>query len=115
MPTGQASPTRRGRAEVMARRLAWFEAQLNFDPSKLVLIDETGVTTKMAAEASRLQLPRPAPNGHLTKASRLAVSLLNARRLSVRRALVQRRCLCSEGAEESQVAKSQDADKRVPV
>ena len=29
-------------------REAWFERQLDFDPEKLVFIDETGATTKMA-------------------------------------------------------------------
>ena len=29
-------------------REAWFEGQLDLDPDKLVFIDETGATTKMA-------------------------------------------------------------------
>ena len=31
-----------------ARRLAWFEAQPELDPARLVFIDETGASTKMA-------------------------------------------------------------------
>ena len=31
-----------------ARRLAWFEAQPALDPARLVFIDETGASTKMA-------------------------------------------------------------------
>jgi hypothetical protein len=33
---------------VKARRLAWFEAQPELDPARLVFIDETGASTKMA-------------------------------------------------------------------
>ena len=32
----------------MKRRREWFEAQLDLDPAKLVFIDETGLSTKMA-------------------------------------------------------------------
>lgn len=32
----------------MKRRIAWFETQLDLDPDKLVFIDETGASTKMA-------------------------------------------------------------------
>ncbi len=32
----------------MKRRRAWFEGQLDLDPEKLIFIDETGLSTKMA-------------------------------------------------------------------
>jgi hypothetical protein len=32
----------------MKRREAWFEAQLDFDPQRLVFIDETWASTNMA-------------------------------------------------------------------
>ena len=49
-------------------REAWFERQLDFDPEKLVFIDETGATTKMArlyGRAPRGERCRAAvPHGH---------------------------------------------------
>lgn len=36
------------RADVLRRRRAWFEAQPDLDPERLVFIDETGASTKMA-------------------------------------------------------------------
>ena len=51
-----------------ARRLAWFEAQPALDPARLVFIDETGASTKMARLRGRA--PRGArcraaiPHGH---------------------------------------------------
>lgn len=51
-----------------ARRLAWFEAQPDLDPARLVFIDETGATTKMArlrGRSPRGQRCRAAvPHGH---------------------------------------------------
>jgi len=53
---------------VKARRLAWFEAQPELDPARLVFIDETGASTKMARLRGRA--PRGArcraaiPHGH---------------------------------------------------
>ena len=51
-----------------ARRLAWFEAQPDLDPTKLVFIDETGATTKMARLRGRCargrRLPAGLPHGH---------------------------------------------------
>src|SRR5208283_3094444 len=44
--TGHASEQER--EDVEAARAAWFESQLDLDPSKLVFIDETAVSTKMA-------------------------------------------------------------------
>jgi transposase len=52
---------------LIARRL-WFEGQLDLDPDRLVFIDETGATTKMARLRGRA--PRgercraPVPHGH---------------------------------------------------
>ncbi len=51
------------RADVRAAREAWFEGQLDLDPDKLVFIDETGTTTKMARLRGR------APKGERCRAS----------------------------------------------
>ena len=51
------------RADVAAAREAWFEQQLDLDPTKLVFIDETGATTKMARLRGR------APKGQRCVAS----------------------------------------------
>jgi transposase len=56
------------RADVKAAREAWFEGQLDLDPEKLVFIDETGATTKMArlrGRAARGERCKAAvPHGH---------------------------------------------------
>lgn len=36
------------RPDVLKRRQAWFDGQLDLDPARLVFIDETGLSTKMA-------------------------------------------------------------------
>ncbi|WP_197728609.1 IS630 family transposase [Rhizobium ruizarguesonis] len=36
------------RLDVLKRRRAWFDGQLDLDPEKLIFIDETGLSTKMA-------------------------------------------------------------------
>ncbi len=36
------------RPEVLRKRQAWFDSQLDFDPVRPVFIDETGLSTKMA-------------------------------------------------------------------
>jgi transposase len=36
------------RPDILKRRRAWFDTQLDLDPAKLVFIDETGLSTKMA-------------------------------------------------------------------
>ena len=52
----------------MRRRRAWFELQSELDPDRLVFIDETGTSTKMARRCGRS--PRgercraPVPHGH---------------------------------------------------
>ncbi len=56
------------RPDVALRRRAWFGAQPDLDPRRLVLIDETGTSTKMARLRGRA--PRgepcraPVPHGH---------------------------------------------------
>ncbi len=41
------------RPDVAARRWAWFESQPDLDPERLVFIDETGASTKMARRRGR--------------------------------------------------------------
>ena len=52
----------------MMRRQAWFEDQLDLDPSTLVFIDETGASTKMARRHGRAprgeRLRASVPHGH---------------------------------------------------
>ena len=36
------------RPDVLKRRRAWFDGQLDLDPQKLIFRDETGLSTKMA-------------------------------------------------------------------
>ncbi|WP_246811258.1 IS630 family transposase [Mesorhizobium sp. AA22] len=36
------------RPDILKRRRAWFDGQLDLDPARLVFIDETGLSTKMA-------------------------------------------------------------------
>ena len=45
------------RPDVLDRRHAWFEGQLDLDPERLIFIDETGASTKMARP------PRPRASG----------------------------------------------------
>ncbi|SIT56001.1 hypothetical protein BQ8794_240208 [Mesorhizobium prunaredense] len=37
-----------GPSDILRRRRAWFDRQPDLDPAKLVFIDETGLSTKMA-------------------------------------------------------------------
>jgi transposase len=48
---------------VKARRVTWFEAQPDLDPERLVFIDETGASTKMARLGGR------SPRGERCRAS----------------------------------------------
>ena len=50
------------RADLLKRRQAWFDGQLDLDPAKLVFIDETGLSTKMARLRGR------APRGERCRA-----------------------------------------------
>jgi transposase len=56
------------RADILNRRRAWFDGQLDLDPEKLVFIDETGATTKMARLHGRAprgqRLRMGLPHGH---------------------------------------------------
>ena len=56
------------RAAVLKRREAWFEAQPDLDPERLVFIDETGTSTKMARRHGRAargeRLRMGVPHGH---------------------------------------------------
>ena len=50
------------------RRQAWFDGQLDLDPERLVFIDETGASTKMARRYGRAprgqRLRAGVPHGH---------------------------------------------------
>jgi transposase len=52
----------------MRQRQAWFEGQLDLDPARLVFIDETGLSTKMARLRGRAprgaRLRSGVPHGH---------------------------------------------------
>jgi transposase len=56
------------RADVRAAREAWFEDQLDLDPARLVFVDETGLSTKMARLRGRCargkRLRAGIPHGH---------------------------------------------------
>jgi len=64
--TGHASEQQR--PDVLAKRQDWFDSQLDLDPDKLIFIDETGASTKMArlrGWAAKGQRCRAAvPHGH---------------------------------------------------
>ena len=53
---------------MLVRREAWFEGQLDLDPARLVFIDETGASTKMARTRGRAprgeRLRAGVPHGH---------------------------------------------------
>lgn len=53
---------------MLRRRRAWFELQPELDPEKLVFIDETGASTKMARRCGRSRRGQrcraPVPHGH---------------------------------------------------
>ena len=50
------------RPDILKRRRDWFDGQLDLDPAKLVFIDETGLSTKMARQRGR------APRGERCRA-----------------------------------------------
>lgn len=59
------------RPDVLKRREDWFEQQLDLDPTRLVFLDETGATTKMARRHGRAprgqRLRGCVPHGHWTR------------------------------------------------
>jgi transposase len=56
------------RPDILIRREAWFESQLDLDPSRLVFIDETWASTNMARRYGRApkgeRLRAAVPHGH---------------------------------------------------
>ena len=56
------------RADVLRRRRAWFETRPGPDPERLVFVDETGASTKMARRCGRAarghRCRSPVPHGH---------------------------------------------------
>ena len=58
-----AHAAEQSREDVTGAREAWFEGQLDLDPEKLIFIDETGATTKMARLYGR------APRGERCRAA----------------------------------------------
>lgn len=63
-----AHASEQNRPDILKRREEWFEGQLELDPARLVFIDETGASTKMArmrGRAPKGQRCRAAiPHGH---------------------------------------------------
>jgi hypothetical protein len=64
--TGHAAE--QDRPDVLSRRQAWFDTQLDLDLERLVFIDETGASTKMARRHGRAprgqRLRMSVPHGH---------------------------------------------------
>jgi transposase len=63
-----AHAAEQARPDVAAKRAAWRKAQPGLDPAKLVFIDETGASTKMARRYGRskrgTRCVAPIPHGH---------------------------------------------------
>ena len=63
-----AHAAKQERADVAAAREAWFEAQPELDPERLIFIDETWLNTKMTRVRGRAprgeRLHAPIPHGH---------------------------------------------------
>jgi hypothetical protein len=59
-----AHAAERDRPDILKRREAWSEDQLELDPSKLVFIDETGAATtwRGCGPASRKAIGKPPPS-----------------------------------------------------
>ena len=74
--TGHA--TEQSRPDVLKRRQAWFDGQIDLDPERLIFVDETWTNTKMARTHGRCRkgerLRMPLPFGHW-KTSTLVVGL----------------------------------------
>ncbi|WP_185927946.1 transposase, partial [Pseudorhizobium endolithicum] len=56
------------RPDVLRRRIAWFDGQIDLDPERLIFIDETAASTKMARLRGRApcgeRCRAPIPHGH---------------------------------------------------
>ena len=56
------------RPDVLRRRRAWFDGQPDLDPDRLVFVDETSASTRMARAHGRAprgeRLRSPVPHGH---------------------------------------------------
>lgn len=48
-----AHASEQDRPDILKRRQAWFDGQVDLDPERLVFIDETGLSTKMARRYGR--------------------------------------------------------------
>lgn len=63
-----AHATEQDRPDVQAKREAWFEGQLDLDPTRLIFIDETWASTNMARRRGRAmrgeRLRSSVPHGH---------------------------------------------------
>jgi transposase len=63
-----AHASEQDRADVKAKREAWFDSQLDLDPERLVFLDETWTTTNMARKCGRAlrgqRLRACVPHGH---------------------------------------------------
>ena len=58
------------RPDVLRRRRAWFELQPDLEPERLVFIDETGASTKMARLAAGHRVANVAAPPYLTDIGR---------------------------------------------
>lgn len=65
---GSAHADEQSRPDVLSRRQAWFDGQIDLDPERLVFIDETAASTKMARRHGRAprgqRLRCSVPHGH---------------------------------------------------
>jgi transposase len=63
-----AHATEQDRPDVLSRRWAWFESQIDLDPERLVFVDETWASTNMARRYGRClrgeRLRMSVPHGH---------------------------------------------------
>jgi len=63
-----AHAAEQSRPDVAAKRAAWHQAQPELDPARLVFVDETGASTKMARRYGRskrgTRCVAPVPHGH---------------------------------------------------
>jgi hypothetical protein len=63
-----AHAAEQARPDVVARRAAWRAAQADLDPAKLVFVDETGASTKMAPPYASIRRERRSPPCRLAAA-----------------------------------------------